>query len=116
MRGDKSFENAAALLPRGIREAFLSLGAAEMEQAEEFRLRSGSRPAVLLPEGERELGTREVTPEDLASLIETATHGSAHTALALVRAGYVPACGRMPARAVRRDDGGSGRGACPSAG
>ena len=93
MRGDKSFENAAALLPRGIREAFLSLGAAEMEQAEEFRLRSGSRPAVLLPEGERELGTREVTPEDLASLIETATHGSAHTALALVRAGYVPLAG-----------------------
>ena len=46
MRGDKSFENAAALLPRGIREAFLSLGAAEMEQAEEFRLRSGSRPAA----------------------------------------------------------------------
>ena len=90
MKGKDSFESAAALLPRDIRGGVLALRDAERAAAEEVRLRCGHPPAVLLPGGERTLGTRAVTPEDLASLLEAATHGSAHTALAGLRAGYVP--------------------------
>ena len=90
MKGKDSFESAAALLPRDIRGGVLALRDAERAAAEEIRLRCGHPPAVLLPGGERTLGTRAVTPEDLASLLEAATHGSAHTALAGLRAGYVP--------------------------
>lgn len=90
MRGLKGFEAAAALLPRDMRQAALALSPAARAGVEELRLRTGQPLRALSGGGERSLGGREVGGEDLSSLLEAATHGSAHTALAGIRAGFVP--------------------------
>ena len=79
-----------AALPWDIRRRVLALSPGERAAAEELRLRAGQPPTALIGAGERSLGGREVTGEDLSALLEAATHGSAHTALAGVRAGFVP--------------------------
>ena len=90
MRGFDGFEAAVAVLPWDIRRRALALSPGERAAAEELRLRAGQPPTALIGAGERSLGGREVTGEDLSALLEAATHGSAHTALAGVRAGFVP--------------------------
>ena len=89
MRGQDSFENAAALLPGDIRDAARALPGGVKAVAEEFRLRTGLPPAVLTQEGERGMVQRAVTVRDLDSLLEAATRASAHTALESVAAGFV---------------------------
>ena len=89
MRGQDSFENAAALMPGDIRDAARALPGGVKAVAEEFRLRTGLPPAVLTPEGERGIVQRTVTVRDLDSLLEAATRASAHTALESVAAGFV---------------------------
>lgn len=88
MRDGRGFESAAALLPPELRARVLALSPAARAAAEELRLRAGRGGSVLLPGGEADLGVR-VTPEDLESVLETATRASAHTALEGVRAGFV---------------------------
>ena len=88
MRG-QGYKQAAALLPGGIRASALSLPEGVADRAEEFRLRAGAVPSVLLPDGERALLRRAVTPHELATVLETATRASAHTALESVRSGYI---------------------------
>ena len=78
MREGEGFENAAALLPQDIRQAALSLPEARAS-AEELRLRSGRRPALLLAEGVP-FGQRAVLPRDLDTVLENATRASAHGA------------------------------------
>ena len=63
------FAAAAALLPPELRRAALDLGEAEQDAAEEFRLRGGRRPTVLLPGGEAPLpGCAPVTAQVRATL------------------------------------------------
>ena len=88
MRG-QGYKQAAALLPGDIRASALSLPEYVADRAEEFRLRAGAVPSVLLPDGERALLRRAVTPHELATVLETATRASAHTALESVRSGYI---------------------------
>ena len=85
--------NAAALLPGWIRSRALALPEGEAERAEEFRLRAGRRPAVLLPAGERAMDERAVSVRDIEDVLENATRSSAHTALEGLRAGFVAARG-----------------------
>ena len=84
---------AAALLPPDIRASALAMPEGEADAAEEFRLRAGRRPTVLLPEGERPLARRAVSPAELESVLEAATGASAHTALEAVQAGFASARG-----------------------
>lgn len=89
MRDSEGFENAAALLPPDMRAELTELPGPLREGAEELRLRSGRRPALLLPEGESPVGRRTVQPRDLDTVLENATRASAHTALESVAAGFV---------------------------
>ena len=88
MRG-QGFENAAALLPGSIRAHALALPAQERARAEEFRLRAGARPTVLIDGTERTIADAPVTVRDLDSLLEAATRASVHTALQDVSKGFV---------------------------
>lgn len=89
----KNFDAAVKLLPQELRPLYSALGDEDRRTAEELRLRSGRAPAVLMPEGERELGRgTAVTPSMLASVIEIATLASAHSAAGL-RRGYISAKG-----------------------
>lgn len=89
MRDTEGYENAAALLPQDIRQAALALSGGLRGAAEEIRLRSARRPALLLPEGESPFGDRAVSPRDLDTVLENATRASAHTALECVASGFV---------------------------
>ena len=82
-------ERAAALLPPDMRPAALSVA-----DAEEFRLRSGRRPAYLSGDAETELdGCRAVTPEDLDGVLERATRASVHSAQSSLKNGFVTVAG-----------------------
>ncbi len=84
------FDQAAGLLPFGMRQLALSLPRAERAVAEELRLRAGRPLAVTLPEGEAVLpGCPILSPDDLRTALEIATQASAHTALERVRNGFV---------------------------
>ena len=88
MRG-QGFENAAALLPGSIRAHALALTPQERSRAEEFRLRAGARPTMLIDGVERPISDTLVSVRDLDSLLEAATRASVHTALQDVSKGFV---------------------------
>ena len=85
-----AFLQAAALLPRRLREPLEGLDGAIQADAEEVRLRAGWAMTVLLPDGERNVpGAEEaLLPGDLSLVLEVATHASAHTALSRVCQGF----------------------------
>ena len=84
------FDQAAGLLPFGLRQLVLSMPRSERILAEELRLRVGRPVSITLPEGEAFLpGCPPVTSNDLRTVLEIATHASAHTALERVRHGFV---------------------------
>jgi len=87
------FYSAAALLPQGLRETFERLSDKEKAFAEEFRLRAGLLPSVLLPGGEKRLGTRTVSPRDLIDTLEIATESSLHSSKESIRNGFVTGLG-----------------------
>ena len=87
------FAAAAALLPQGMRCAAEQLPAAEKSCAEEFRLRMGRAPTVLLPAGEQMLSPASVTAADLLAVLETATRSSYHAVTDELRRGYLAAPG-----------------------
>ena len=85
-----SFDQAAGMLPFGLRQLALSMTQAEKAVAEEIRLRAGKPIALTMPEGETILPfCPNVTPGDLRTTLEIATQASAHTALERVRNGFV---------------------------
>lgn len=68
------FDQAAGLLPFGIRQLALAMPRAERIVTEEFRLRVGRPVSITLPEGERVLpGCPAITPDDLRTVLEIAT-------------------------------------------
>lgn len=84
------FDQAASLLPFGMRQLALSLPQAERAVAEELRLRAGRPLAITLPEGEAILPRCPIiSPDDLRTALEIATQASAHTALERIRNGFV---------------------------
>lgn len=87
------FLSAAALLPYGLRETFETLSKGEKALAEEFRLRAGLLPSVLLPGGEKRLGTKTVSPRELADTLEIATESSLHSSKESIRNGFVTGLG-----------------------
>lgn len=89
MKTLSGFESAAALLPGEWRAEAMALPERIKDTAEEFRLRAGRQATVLTREGERPLSERTVTARDLASLLESATRASAHTAMENVASGFV---------------------------
>ena len=84
------FDQAAGLLPFGMRQLALALPQAERAVAEELRLRAGRPLAITLPEGEAVLpGCPIISPDDLRTALEIATQASAHAALERIRNGFV---------------------------
>lgn len=84
------FDQAAGLLPFGLRQIALSLPQTERIVAEELRLRVGRPLSITLPEGEAILpGSPVISPDDLRTTLEIATQASAHAALERVRHGFV---------------------------
>ena len=84
------FDQAAGLLPFGMRQLALALPRAERAVAEELRLRAGRPLAITLPEGEVVLpGCPIISPDDLRTALEIATQASAHAALERIRNGFV---------------------------
>ena len=84
---------AAALLPPTLRSAAQALTEREKDSAEEFRLRMGRRPAVLLPDGERILADSTVSAADILAVTEIATRSSFHAVTDELRRGYLAAPG-----------------------
>jgi len=62
-------------------------------QVEEFRLRIGQSPTVLLPDGERIFSSIPVTGKELTSVLEIASAASAHAVRDSLRNGYITARG-----------------------
>lgn len=90
MNGMLPFEQAAGVLPFGLRELVRSMPKAEQIVAEEFRLRAGRALSVTLPDGEKVLpNSPAVSKEDLRTTLEIATQASIHTAMEQVRHGFV---------------------------
>ena len=85
---ERRYEEAARVLPGRLREQALAQPPEVRQLAEEFRLRAGQPLVVLLPEGERSLGTA-VTPEDLETLCDLATDYSRYAAEETLREGYL---------------------------
>ena len=84
------FDQAASLLPFGLRQLTLALPQSVRNAAEELRLRAGRPVSVTLPDGEEVLpGCPVISPGDLRAVLEIATQASAHTALERVRHGFV---------------------------
>lgn len=84
------FDQAAGVLPFGLRQLVRSMPTAERNIAEEFRLRAGRALSVTLPDGEKVLPSNSViSKEDLRTTLEIATQASIHTALEQVRHGFV---------------------------
>ena len=70
------YEDAAVVLPLRLRKAAMALPATQKAVAEEFRLRAGRAMTVLLPEGERALGSLIVQRQDLERLMEICSSAS----------------------------------------
>ncbi len=89
----KGYQAAARLLPGSIRAAAGSLPAAQRRRGEEFRLRRGRAPTVLLGGRERVLCREPVTEDDILFVTEAATRSSLHAAEGQLARGYLSAAG-----------------------
>ena len=87
------FESAASLLPAVLRAAAEHLPRSSRDRCEEFRLRRGYPPTVLMAGREEALHPAPVTEETLRSLLEAATRSSLHAAEEELRCGFLSAPG-----------------------
>lgn len=81
------------MLPEEIRAEALFLPDGEKAAAEEFRLRCGRPPTVLLPPGEKVLCRFPVSQSMLETTVSAASSSSRHSVGESVRAGFVTAPG-----------------------
>ena len=92
--GMSGFIDAANLLPAEIRPAVITLPENKKLRAEEFRLRIGQLPTILIDGAEREIpGTERVDRKDLQRVLELATGASPYASAEAVRRGYASAPG-----------------------
>ena len=97
------YDEASMLLSQNIRQQARKLLRNERALAEEFRLRIGRAPTVILPNGELQLENIPVTKRDIDITLQLATGASFHSSSEQARAGYITAgggfriglCGRM---------------------
>lgn len=91
MTGDtRPFGQASAVLPPELRRLAGELPEDWRGRAEELRLRAGRSMTVLVDGAEQPVaGAGPVTEEDLRTVLELASHASAHTVLERVRRGFV---------------------------
>ena len=87
------YDEAIQLLPYQLRGPARLLDEADKAVAEEFRLRMGQVPTVVLPDGERPFATERVTSKELATVLEIASAVSAHSVRDSVKHGYITAKG-----------------------
>ncbi len=85
----EAYEQAAAVLPRRLRQEAMSLPLRDRERAEELRLRVGQAMTAVLPGGERSLGGPAVEAGELEQLLEIASRASVHTVLPQLCRGYL---------------------------
>ena len=84
------YDQAAGVLPFGLRHLALAVPKTEQLLVEEFRLRAGQKISVTFPEGEKVLpGSPIISQSDLRTVLEIATQSSVHTALDRIRNGYI---------------------------
>lgn len=84
----KPFDQVSRLLPEPFQSRCGRLPPWAREQAEELRLRVGQPPVLMARGEELRLCAEAVTGRTLSDVLETATHGSVHTALERLRAGF----------------------------
>lgn len=87
----KGFKAACGVLPPGMAERAERLSEEDKTRAEEFRLRVGYPPTVLLDDGERAFSADLVTPEDIRLLAERASRSSLHAQQEALRQGFLSA-------------------------
>ena len=87
------YDKAVELLPFGLRNFARLVDEMDKASAEEFRLRVGQVPSILLPEGEKPFSSTQITEADLRAVIEIATDASMHTVRDSLKKGYISATG-----------------------
>lgn len=85
----KPWEDAAGVLPEGLRESLRALGTDKLEGLEELRLRRGFPMTALFPQGEAETDGPPVGERELRQVVENASQASAHTVLDRVQRGFI---------------------------
>lgn len=91
-RSEERFQEVSALLPVRMRCAVRAMDSSLREETEEFRLRAGRPPTILLPDGEHVMpgcADKTVTGDDLGIVLDIASQGSIHTVLSRMQNGFV---------------------------
>lgn len=89
MDREKPFDQAAGVLPFGLRQIALALPKEKRFTAEELRLRIGRPLTISVSGGEEEIcSSPMISAADLRTVLEIATQASAHIALEQIRNGY----------------------------
>lgn len=87
------FEYAVRLLPPELERSVRALSADQRQLCEEFRLRAGRLPSVLLGGREYMIASSPVERDMLRCVLETATRSSLHAQTEALRRGFVAAGG-----------------------
>ncbi len=85
------WEQLGELLPLGIKNTLRTIPDEIHDRAEEIRLRRAYPPCALFPEGERSLGTSEVSENDIAFVLDRASRSSLHSVQGELRQGFISA-------------------------
>lgn len=91
-RSEERFQEVSALLPVRMRCAVRAMDLPLRGETEEFRLRAGRPPTIVLPDGEHVMPGCEdktVTGDDLSVVLDIASQGSIHTVLSRMKNGFV---------------------------
>lgn len=90
----ESYRQAVDILPEPLRTQALAVDEPVMARTEEVRLRTGTVPMLVLPEGERPIpGAATVDTQLLDRVVEIASRWSLHTVLEQLRRGYLTVAG-----------------------
>jgi len=87
------YDEAVELLPYQLRGHARLIDETDKARAEEFRLRVGQVPTIVLPAGERPFASGVVTAKELTAVTEIAAAASIHAVRDSLRHGYITARG-----------------------
>ncbi len=87
----KGFQAACRLLPPAMEARARRLSVGEQSRCEEFRLRAGYPPTVLLDDRESAFSADLVTPEDIRLVAERASQSSIHAQMEPLSRGFLSA-------------------------
>ncbi|MCL2588654.1 MAG: stage III sporulation protein AB [Oscillospiraceae bacterium] len=87
------FDEAVELLPYQLRGPARLVDEMDKARTEEFRLRLGQVPSLVLPEGERPFASSNITSKELTAVLEIAAGASVHAVRDSLRQGYITARG-----------------------